>query len=112
MFIRTARLAQEICEDLQAPLVALCVLKGGYQFFTDLLDFIKNNSASGGKSFQMQVDFIRLKSYVVSEDSCNVLCCVCVCVCVGGGGVCCFIYMTLCCILAYELYCTICYVQF
>jgi len=46
--------------------VALCVLKGGYQFFTDLLDFIKAYSSTAEHSFQMQVDFIRLKSYVVS----------------------------------------------
>lgn len=59
-------MAQDICRDLQAPLVALCVLKGGYQFFTDLLDFIKTYSANADRSFQMQVDFIRLQSYVVS----------------------------------------------
>ena len=64
---RTARLAQDICNDLQDSLVALCVLKGGYQFFTDLLDFIKTYHSTGGKSFRMQVDFIRLKSYVVSS---------------------------------------------
>ena len=71
---RTARLAQDIWRELEAPLVALCVLKGGYQFFTDLLDFIKAYSSTSEHSFQMQVDFIRLKSYVVS---------LCVCVCVS-----------------------------
>ena len=59
-------MAQDICRDLEAPLVALCVLKGGYQFFTDLLDFIKTYYSTAEHSFQMQVDFIRLKSYVVS----------------------------------------------
>ena len=59
-------MAQDICRDLEAPLVALCVLKGGYQFFTDLLDFIKTYNSTAEHSFQMQVDFIRLKSYVVS----------------------------------------------
>ncbi len=58
-------MAQDICRDLTAPLVALCVLKGGYQFFTDLLDFIKGYNSTAEHSFQMQVDFIRLKSYVV-----------------------------------------------
>jgi len=66
LFCRTARLAQDICRELEAPLVALCVLKGGYQFFTDLLDFIKAYSSTAEHSFQMQVDCIRLKSYVVS----------------------------------------------
>ncbi len=74
---RTKRLALDICRDLQAPIVALCVLKGGYQFFTDLLGFIKGYNASSGRSFQMHVDFIRLKSYVVG---CSV--------CVGGGYLC------------------------
>ena len=58
-------MAQDICKDLQDSLVALCVLKGGYQFFTDLLDFIKTYHSTGDKSFRIKVDFIRLKSYVV-----------------------------------------------
>lgn len=46
---RVERLAQDISRDLPGPLVALCVLKGGYQFFSDLLNFIKsNNSIAGG----------------------------------------------------------------
>ena len=60
-------MAQDICRELAGPLVALCVLKGGYQFFTDLLDFIKTYNSNTDRSFQMQVDFIRLKSYVVCE---------------------------------------------
>ena len=48
---RVERLAQDISRDLPGPLVALCVLKGGYQFFSDLLNFIKsNNSIAGGSS--------------------------------------------------------------
>ena len=58
-------MAQDICRELSAPLVALCVLKGGYQFFTDLLDFIKTYSSNTDRLFQMHVDFIRLKSYTV-----------------------------------------------
>jgi hypoxanthine-guanine phosphoribosyltransferase len=67
-YSRTARLAQTICNDLKSPLVALCVLKGGYQFFTDLLDSIKNYYATASESRQIEVDFIRLKSYVVSDE--------------------------------------------
>lgn len=66
---RTARLARDICGDLQSPLVALCVLKGGYQFFTDLLDSIKNYYATAAQSRQIEVDFIRLKSYVGDHSS-------------------------------------------
>ena len=51
---------------MKHPLVALCVLKGGYQFFTDLLDFVKNYYSMASRSCQIQVDFIRLKSYMVS----------------------------------------------
>lgn len=59
-------MAQEVWQDLSAPLVALCVLKGGYQFFTDLLNYIKTHMHNTvAQSFQMQVDFIRLKSYHV-----------------------------------------------
>ena len=47
---RTERLAQKICDDLQGSdsLVALCVLKGGYQFFGDLLNYIKTSTATSG----------------------------------------------------------------
>ena len=67
-------MAQDICRELSAPLVALCVLKGGYQFFTDLLDFIKTYNSTAERSFQMQVDFIRLKSYVVRTGRDQSLC--------------------------------------
>jgi hypoxanthine phosphoribosyltransferase len=46
---RVERLARDISEDLPGPLVALCVLKGGYQFFTDLLNFIKTNNSIKGQ---------------------------------------------------------------
>ena len=45
-FCRVQRLAEDICHDITSPLVALCVLKGGYQFFTDLLDCIKTRNAT------------------------------------------------------------------
>ena len=75
-YFRTARLAQDICKDLDSSLVALCVLKGGYQFFTDLLDSIKDYYATATESRQIQVDFIRLKSYVVSDSCCVLKCCI------------------------------------
>ncbi|XP_073236228.1 hypoxanthine-guanine phosphoribosyltransferase-like [Porites lutea] len=61
---RIERLARNICCDVgKGPLVGLCVLKGGYQFFGDLMDRIRTINASGENSVQMSVDFIRLKSY-------------------------------------------------
>ncbi|XP_070565699.1 hypoxanthine-guanine phosphoribosyltransferase-like isoform X1 [Ptychodera flava] len=62
---RTERLARNIVQNLDnsEPIVALCVLKGGYKFFTDLLDCIKALNRNTERSVPMYVDFIRLKSY-------------------------------------------------
>ncbi len=46
--------------------MALCVLKGGYKFFADLMDYIKTLNQNSDKSVPLTVDFIRLKSYSVS----------------------------------------------
>lgn len=67
---RTERLARNICRDVgRGPLVGLCVLKGGYQFFGDLMDYIRTINANGEQSMQMSVDFIRLKSYEDDQSS-------------------------------------------
>lgn len=64
---RTERLAREIMKGMGGHhIVALCVLKGGYKFFADLLDYIKALNRNSDKSIPMTVDFIRLKSYCVS----------------------------------------------
>ena len=48
-FFRTERLARDICRDLcHGPLVALCCLKGGYQFFSHLSEFIINYNGTSG----------------------------------------------------------------
>uniref|UniRef100_A0A6I8SQB1 Hypoxanthine phosphoribosyltransferase n=1 Tax=Xenopus tropicalis TaxID=8364 RepID=A0A6I8SQB1_XENTR len=61
---RTERLARDIMKDMGGHhIVALCVLKGGYKFFADLLDYIKALNRNSDKSIPMTVDFIRLKSY-------------------------------------------------
>ena len=47
---RTERLARNICRDVgKGPLIGLCVLKGGYQFFGDLMDCIRTINANAGK---------------------------------------------------------------
>ncbi|XP_052094843.1 hypoxanthine-guanine phosphoribosyltransferase-like [Mytilus californianus] len=67
---RVERLARDIVQDFQEePIVALCVLKGGYKFFTDLLDRIKQLNSHRNKSVPLAVDFIRLKSYVDDQSS-------------------------------------------
>uniref|UniRef100_A0A3P9AMS1 Hypoxanthine phosphoribosyltransferase n=1 Tax=Esox lucius TaxID=8010 RepID=A0A3P9AMS1_ESOLU len=61
---RTERLARDIVRDMGTHhIVALCVLKGGYKFFADLLDYIKALNQNSDKSVPLTVDFIRLKSY-------------------------------------------------
>lgn len=65
--LRTERLARDIFQDVKdEPLTALCVLKGGYRFYTDLLDKLTTlNRSHGSVSVPLHVDFIRLKSYEV-----------------------------------------------
>ncbi|MEQ2287232.1 hypothetical protein AMECASPLE_010287 [Ameca splendens] len=61
---RTERLARDIIRDMGGHhIVALCVLKGGYKFFADLLDYIKVLNHNSDKSVPLTVDFIRVKSY-------------------------------------------------
>ncbi|XP_013786916.1 hypoxanthine-guanine phosphoribosyltransferase-like [Limulus polyphemus] len=61
---RIERLARDISLEIgQEPLVALCVLKGGYKFFTDLLDKVNLYNQYSSDSVPIAVDFIRLKSY-------------------------------------------------
>lgn len=65
---RTERLARDIIRDMGGHhIVALCVLKGGYKFFADLLDYIKVLNHNSDKSVPLTVDFIRVKSYCVSR---------------------------------------------
>ena len=64
---RTERLARDVMKEMGGHhIVALCVLKGGYKFFADLLDYIKVLNRNSDRSIPMTVDFIRLKSYFVS----------------------------------------------
>ncbi|KAK3108339.1 hypothetical protein FSP39_005837 [Pinctada imbricata] len=67
---RIERLARDIVRDFeQEGIVALCVLKGGYKFFTDLVEKIQQLNSNLGKSVPLAVDFIRLKSYVDDTSS-------------------------------------------
>jgi len=66
---RIEKLARDCFYDMvsnnRMPLVAICVLKGGYKFFSSLLDKINNlNSNHSDGSVQVSVEFIRVKSYV------------------------------------------------
>ncbi|EDQ89568.1 uncharacterized protein MONBRDRAFT_37026 [Monosiga brevicollis MX1] len=61
---RVAKMARDIVSDLEyEPLTCLCILKGGHQFFADLVDRIKMLNESGPLSLPLRIDFIRAKSY-------------------------------------------------
>jgi len=62
---RIERIAKDIFNSFgREPLVAICVLKGGYKFYTDLIDKITClNRNHGESSVPLSVDFIRLRSY-------------------------------------------------
>lgn len=70
---RIERLACDIVSDLNnEPFTALCVLKGGYAFFYDLMDKIRqlyryrlldSNVSNEDEAQQIKIEFIRLKSY-------------------------------------------------
>ncbi|MBN3315199.1 HPRT phosphoribosyltransferase, partial [Atractosteus spatula] len=70
---RTERLARDIIQDMGGyHIVALCVLKGGYTFFADLLNYIKALNRNSDNSLPLTVDFIRLKNYCKDESTSNV----------------------------------------
>lgn len=62
---RIERMAQDIILHYQdKPFRALCVLKGGYRFFADMLDRVRHYYHFNQYSTPFSTDFIRVKSYV------------------------------------------------
>ena len=66
---RIEKLAADIFNDMidqhqEIHLSAVCVLKGGYRFFSDLLNCLNRLNTTSGRSVQISVDFIKVKSYV------------------------------------------------
>ena len=71
VLLRIERLARDIVMDLAfEPLVAICILKGGYRFFGDLCDKIQTIGRNSERSIPMSLDFIRLRSYAVNKIVC------------------------------------------
>eukprot|EP00158_Paraphelidium_tribonemae_P001467 Partr_v1_DN24428_c0_g1_i1_m66255 putative phosphoribosyltransferase len=67
---RVEKLAQLIVQDYESRndstnrgLVVVCILKGGHQFFADLLNAIKRINQNGSRSVPMALEFIKIRSY-------------------------------------------------
>ncbi|PVU95229.1 hypothetical protein BB561_001962 [Smittium simulii] len=60
---RIEKLARQILSQYTDRLVVCCVLKGGHQFFADLVGFLKKYTTKEGKHLPIALDFIRVKSY-------------------------------------------------
>ncbi|KAH9389028.1 PREDICTED: hypoxanthine-guanine phosphoribosyltransferase-like [Rhagoletis zephyria] len=79
---RIERMACDIAVDLaNEPFTALCVLKGGYLFFNDLLEKIRRlyryrvmdlSEEVADEAQQIRVEFIRLKSYENEQSTSNI----------------------------------------
>ncbi|XP_010788116.1 phosphoribosyltransferase domain-containing protein 1 isoform X2 [Notothenia coriiceps] len=63
---RVERLAHYIMDDFadNKNIMVLCVLKGGYKFCSDLVEFIKVLGRNSNQYLETRVEFIRLKSYL------------------------------------------------
>ncbi|KAM8823380.1 phosphoribosyltransferase domain-containing protein 1 isoform 2-T2 [Spinachia spinachia] len=64
---RVERLARYVMDDFGDNIMVLCVLKGGYKFCVDLVEFIKVLGRNSNKYLETRVEFIRLKSYLVER---------------------------------------------
>jgi hypoxanthine phosphoribosyltransferase len=60
---RIDQLARDIVHSSNGPLVALCVLKGGASFYSDLWVAISRLNADVARPVPVQVEFVRLQSY-------------------------------------------------
>uniref|UniRef100_A0A3P9H6P3 Hypoxanthine phosphoribosyltransferase n=1 Tax=Oryzias latipes TaxID=8090 RepID=A0A3P9H6P3_ORYLA len=67
---RIERLAHYVMEDFEEDqMVVLCVLKGGYKFCVDLVEFIKTLGRNSNRYLETRVEFIRLKSYLNDQST-------------------------------------------
>ena len=60
---RIEKLAGDIFVDMKGgfkELSTVCILKGGYRFFSDLLDQLNALNTTGGRSIQLSIDFIKV----------------------------------------------------
>lgn len=64
---RVERLAQHIVASDPGPLTLVCVLKGGFSFFSLLADAIKRHSSREGHEIPIRMEFIKCESYHGTE---------------------------------------------
>ncbi|CAO3643522.1 unnamed protein product [Cunninghamella echinulata] len=57
------KLARLIVDENEGPLVVCCILKGGHQYFADLVNAIKKLTTKEGKTVPLSLEFVRVKSY-------------------------------------------------
>jgi len=62
---RIEKIALDIFREFNGePMTIVCILKGAYQFNSDLMDKLKQlNDGAKNKSIKIDVEFLRLKSY-------------------------------------------------
>ncbi|KAI7872938.1 phosphoribosyltransferase-like protein [Spinellus fusiger] len=60
---RVEKIARMVVSEASGPLVVCCILKGGHQYFADLVNSIKKLTTKDGKSVPLSLEFIRVKSY-------------------------------------------------
>ncbi|RKP33979.1 phosphoribosyltransferase-like protein [Dimargaris cristalligena] len=60
---RIEKLSRMIVDETEGPLVVCCVLKGGHQFFADLVSFMKKCVTKSGHNVPLSLEFIKVKSY-------------------------------------------------
>lgn len=65
---RIEKLAADIFHDMidhqEIHISAVCVLKGGYRFFSELLNKLNTLNTTSGRSVPISIDFIKVKSYL------------------------------------------------
>eukprot|EP00053_Salpingoeca_punica_P006269 m.59800 g.59800 ORF g.59800 m.59800 type:complete len:225 (+) comp13612_c0_seq1:63-737(+) len=67
---RVEKMALNIFKEFQnQPLTVLCVLKGGHQFFADLVEQLKRLNVHTPQPVPLSIDFIRVKSYHNTEST-------------------------------------------
>ncbi|OMH81928.1 Hypoxanthine-guanine phosphoribosyltransferase [Zancudomyces culisetae] len=69
---RIDKLARTIVSRYDKHLVVCCILKGGYQFFSDLSTALKKYALIDGKNITFSEHFVRIQSYNNDQSTGNV----------------------------------------